>query len=299
MGRSRADDQRGVMRPPMKARAIVLLLPAILWWACRTSVPVTSTIAHPPVPEHEAFAILPVEDTLDVRGLVFIGYIDIADRLTAHCDYYHALDSATAVARSRGANILKVDEHRPPASFGNSCHRIKGRLYRGDAHLHQKRSFWRPDRRLSFEDMRGVGSPDDAGMRTSSGLFYKTRVVVPNTAIIRIHAWFDPEQSFVEPSMRDEALLRQEQMLFDLAEVHARSLRKTATETSFAIEVFDAQFAHQYEQAVHALRMERERFATEMRQDPKALDRWSAAVHEQLAMLSEHSDPLITLEIDR
>lgn len=62
----------------------------------------------------------PVPEMTEVLGHVKVGDTG----LTTNCSYSTVIARAREAARQAGGNALQIIEHRPPTTFGSSCHRI-------------------------------------------------------------------------------------------------------------------------------------------------------------------------------
>jgi hypothetical protein len=64
------------------------------------------------------------------KGVKVVGKLAIKDSgFTTKCTYEMVLEQAKLEARTNGANIVKIIEHKTPSALGSSCHRLKVVFY--------------------------------------------------------------------------------------------------------------------------------------------------------------------------
>ena len=91
---------------------------------------------------------------------------------------------------------------------------------------------WSPDRKLTWDDFKrkpkegtGLDAESTVYIESSTPIECKNGKVVYN-----VRAVFEPDESWVDPTKKSDALLAHEQGHFDLAELYARKLRKKLSE---------------------------------------------------------------------
>ena len=86
---------------------------------------------------------------------------------------------------------------------------------------------WGADRKLKWEDFKGT--PDPSSPKDAVSAVFVTHTWncdYYGNFTFTVTAIFEPDNSWVKPSAKSDALLGHEQGHFDLAEVYARKLRK-------------------------------------------------------------------------
>jgi hypothetical protein len=149
---------------------------------------------------------------------------------------------------------------------------------------------WSRARRLTWNDFRG--RPPGAGAevaKTAYALFYAWKCR-GDAFDFRVIAAFRPRQSWVKTiALRDTVLrrsaLRHEQTHFDLAEVHARRMRRYFGALGGACRKTDSELTHLAEQLIDQEKAEQQRYDAEtnhgLQSDRQAA--WSADVTRRLA----------------
>ena len=211
-------------------RRILYLFPVICLFACspRLQTPVTVTLT--PLPD-TAFVVV-LEEADRFSGGQKAGIIYSADNAIAPaCTYDDIISRMQQVARSRGANLIKITDYSTSRT-GNHCEQITATLYRVDRPKSYERKFsWHPERPLSWEDYKGNPSTireTNVAARTSCRFGIKIDTLsTPGKANVIVTNEFICSQSSVRPGQQQLSLLAHEQLHFDLCEVYARSLRKT------------------------------------------------------------------------
>jgi len=90
---------------------------------------------------------------------------------------------------------------------------------------------WSPDRKLTWDDFKRKPK-EGTGLDAESSVYIKpSSVKCENGKVIsNVQVLFEPDESWVDPNKKSDALLAHEQGHFDLAEVYARKLRKKLSE---------------------------------------------------------------------
>jgi hypothetical protein len=104
--------------------------------------------------------------------------------------------------------------------------------------------FAQVDSNLKLYDVDSTLSWDDFRMQYSPNAKYVAEVEVNfnistrptrfrDSVITEIHAYLDPDSSYVKPGRQTDSLLRHEQGHYQIAEIYARKLRKTISEMKY------------------------------------------------------------------
>lgn len=149
-----------------------------------------------------------------------------------HCSYKDAIDYLKQKATEKGANLIKITQHKYPDQW-STCHRISASLYNvTDPEQYEKEIIWSQDRKLHWSDFKAERSPFPSNTIAAysycqlgftggaHGAFSKARFSVLAT--------FHKKQSWVtnDETQLSEQGLKYQQLRFDLCEVYARRLYK-------------------------------------------------------------------------
>lgn len=115
---------------------------------------------------------------------------------------------------------------------------------------------WDASRKLRWEDFKGKPFKTAwAAATTASGISYSyTGQERANGYELKfeVAAFFYPDKSWYQPQLCDEAVLRHEQLHFDISELYARKLQNKLTTTRFTRNV-KAEVKEIYEGILHEL----------------------------------------------
>lgn len=96
---------------------------------------------------------------------------------------------------------------------------------------------WSADRKLQWSDYRGSYLKTEwAAATTASGIGYEFSILEKDGRHyldIDVSCEFFPEKSWYRPELCDKIILSHEQLHFDIAELHARKMRKQLAEAQF------------------------------------------------------------------
>jgi len=98
------------------------------------------------------------------------------------------------------------------------------------AQAENSKIFWNETSRLTWEDFQGT--PLEKTLfhaNTNTGLSYSWGLKGTSQRMeldYKVETFFYPTQSWVQPTSKNEYLLKHEQLHFDISELHARKLRK-------------------------------------------------------------------------
>ncbi len=86
------------------------------------------TKEYPALDAKQAFLVIGIDETPPDDAEI-LGTVKIGDNgLSVNCTYEAAIEYAKIEARSVGGNAIKITEHKTPAAFGSSCHRISANI---------------------------------------------------------------------------------------------------------------------------------------------------------------------------
>lgn len=98
--------------------------------SCGASVKSNFTSPQKPLTTEEKVAILDIQNSVP-QGAIKIGNAKYGDTgFSIDCDFVTNLSNARKLAKSNGANILKITEKKSPNILGSSCYRIKVDFYK-------------------------------------------------------------------------------------------------------------------------------------------------------------------------
>lgn len=150
---------------------------------------------------------------------------------------------------------------------------------------------WRESRPLTWDDFKGepvegIGLMGESFCMNAAGFskpnaFQKTKFDVV--------AMFDRSKSWIDPKAKSEAGLTYFQVLFNIYEVHARSLRKDLATSKLGYDPTQ-KFQEKYNNSMTGLADEFNQFRreTKLGTDSDALASWKIKVEEELKMLEEY-----------
>jgi hypothetical protein len=196
------------------------------------------------------------------------------------------LGAALLVAAALGCASAPTSAGRPaPVSGGSSA---LDDLMRGDL-AYDRAIAWTAGRRLSWNDFQATPPTDGSeGAKTSYTLYsvWKCRGSVFE---FRVIAGFRPRQSWVKSVVLNDTTQRRtvlghEQTHFDLAEVHARIMRRTFGDLARPCSNTDAQLSALAQRLAQNEKAEQRRYDTETNHGLRASQQagWSTAVARRL-----------------
>ena len=96
---------------------------------------------------------------------------------------------------------------------------------------------WSADRKLQWSDFKGTFLKTEwAAATTASSISYEFSSYEKDGRLyvdFKVGCEFYPNKSWYRPELCDSLILSHEQLHFDIAELHARKMRKTLAETKF------------------------------------------------------------------
>lgn len=168
--------------------------------------------------------------TINIDPIDEIKYKDNGFKI--HCSYKDALNYLKQKANEKGANLIKITQHKFPDQW-STCHRISAELYKVDnPEQYEKDIIWTEDRKLKWSDFQAKKSPYpnntiiamsycQLGFTGGAhGTFSKARFTVLATFQKNLSWAIDDSSQLTAQG------LKYEQLRFDLCEVYARKLYK-------------------------------------------------------------------------
>lgn len=154
---------------------------------------------------------------------------------------------------------------------------------------------WSKEFRLSWDYFKGPIPPDAvAAATTASGISYEYSANLMFNEVtldFKVDAFFYPQESWYKPAVCDSITLNHEQLHFDIAELHARKMRKQLKETSFSDNV-KAEVREIYQNVLQELASYQDRYdwETDFSRNHKAQLRWKKKIETALLESSQYSN---------
>lgn len=154
---------------------------------------------------------------------------------------------------------------------------------------------WSKEFRLSWDYFKGPIPPDAiAAATTASGISYEYSANLMFNEVtldFKVDAFFYPQESWYKPAVCDSITLNHEQLHFDIAELHARKMRKQLKETSFSDNV-KAEVREIYQNVLQELASYQDRYdwETDFSRNHKAQLRWKKKIEKALLDSSQYSN---------
>jgi len=244
------------------------------------------------------FVVIVDENYTDKIDEEFIGdmYLDNSG-IVNNCSYDEVMGNMLKEAKNNGANLIKINSQEPP-SFFSSCHKINASFYYSDnPKKYEDEIIWLFDRKLEFDDFKAEVPNDKThiGAKASFGLFYEiSQSSLFASTKIKVKAKFYCDKSWIKASSKnDNSLMRLQQLHFDIAELHARILRKKLKDKDLKFtnmekaKVVFAEVMSKYNEM-----QERCDSETEWGMNEKKLSSWESNIKDELYMLDEYKDLL-------
>jgi hypothetical protein len=246
--------------------------------------------SFPMVNRYESFGIVD-SDTVSLASEQFIGQIEVKDNgLSINCDYWTVLEQIKNEARKTGGNLIRIDEHKKPSTFGSSCHQIKASVFRVDnPRPFEKLIYWNSNRKLAIDDFKGPITNRPFQAATFSGIEYYIKPKSSKGGFdIVVRTQFDCFRSYFKPSDSDSSVLAHEQLHFDIAEIYARRFFQELLKTQ--LDPFD--FSNQANKLLNDITTElsqkQDEYDSEVYKNPELQEKWNSWVSSELEKYSEY-----------
>jgi hypothetical protein len=274
-------------------KRLFCILPLIYLISCSPKLPPVETKVYAPLPDTAFVVVLEEDDRYSNNHR--IGIINSVEHdLSYPCTYEKIIEQIKQIARSRGANLVKITDYKKP-DRENNCDRISARIYKVDnAKLYERKFSWSPARKLSWEDYKGNPATireANVGARTSCRLGIRVDTIrTAGTAHVVVTNEFICHQSSVRTEQMKPALLAHEQLHFDLCEVYARQLRKELAEAHFTPANVTPVSREIFLRLYKMYRDQQELYDTETNHglNIQAQDIWKRKIEEALAALAAY-----------
>lgn len=157
----------------------------------------------------------------------------------------------------------------------------------------EERIAWSPERKLTWEDFKATADYDVPwAATTSSGISHGFSGNIKGDKVsfeYEVHCFFYPQNSWYKKELATENLLLHEQLHFDIAEIHARKLRKRIENFTFTTEL-KKEMNMLYERTNNEMKEMQRRYdgITEYSLDKERQKEWKAIVQAELKKLSAY-----------
>lgn len=257
--------------------------------ACSPKV-VTNFInqSYPMVNTYESFGIIE-SDKINFDQENYLGQIEIKDNfLSINCDYWTIIEKLKTEARKIGGNLIRIDEHKKPSTYGSSCHQIMASIFRiKNPRPFEERIYWDQKRKLTIEDFKGSIENRPFQASTFSGIEY---YIKPKSSgfDITVRTQFDCFKSYFKPSESDSLVLEHEQLHFNITEIYARHFFKKLLETELNPFDFNNQVNKLLSEITIELSLKQDEYDSEVYQNSKMQTQWNLWVKTELEKLKEY-----------
>ena len=250
---------------------------------------------YPAQTPYADFVVLETTDSLPRNGVEKLGEIVLNQSFGPECDYPKVLDTAMAIARSWGANALKINLHQAPtmAFKGlSTCHRLKATALRlRDLNPYFKNLAWEEQRPLQVSDFRAdpANRPFIAATVSFIQLYWEMRVS-QKEAVVQSPANFVRHSSYFSYRVDSLDVLAHEQGHFDLTETYARKFRKNLSEHEFHLRTWTEEVQKMYDAIVQELQIQQDHYDHDVYADPHMQTAWSIKISFGLRSYQDYSN---------
>ncbi|MCL2329488.1 MAG: DUF922 domain-containing Zn-dependent protease [Bacteroidetes bacterium] len=158
---------------------------------------------------------------------------------------------------------------------------------------------WSKDRPLTWDDFKMKAPQSSQG---AAWIYYNLSLNLQsegNTVNINTATFMIPKKSWVKNGSKSEELLKHEQGHFDIAEIHARKLRKSIQEGTFTHKNIQEKINKIYSQTFSKLEAQQKLYDKETdhhRNKEKQIE-WNERIARELKELATYSNPIIEITL--
>lgn len=246
---------------------------------------------------HESFGIVE-SDTINFDNEQFIGEIEVKENgLSIDCDYWSIIEKIKKEARQSGGNLIRIDEHKKPSTFGSNCHQIKASIFRVEnPRPYEKLINWSPERKLTIEDFKASTTDRPFQASTYSRIVYYIKSnSLKGVYQINVRTQFDCFKSYFKPSAADSSVLAHEQLHFDIAEIYARKFFKQLLEKDLNKHDVSNQADKLLYEINTELSKKQDEYDFEVYENPDLQSKWNSWVSSQLKKYAAYEQKEINL----
>lgn len=233
---------------------------------------------------------------IDLSGARFLAKVKVGDLgISLDCTYPDVLSLAKQKAQSIGGNLLVLTEHKQYQEK-SKCHRIKGDIYAAPTlEGLESQIYWHPKRPLLAGDFRGRTTLPQVNSQPPVRCAITCRVGGDyfKAFILRTETIFWADSTFLPADDTRKAFaLRRAQLLFDLAELHARQIKAQLVAFGPDLPTVTSKFRSITAQAQADLGQQSQSFNSELSGAGDAaagvLERWENQVREEMRRLEPY-----------
>lgn len=274
--------------------------------SCSSNVTTKVVERDRPVESHEPFAVLEASESLDVEAKEIADIAIKDDGKTNLCDYQTVVGLASEYARELGANCLHIYSHKLPTKSGSTCHRIRATAYKiPDASIYEKGFNWNANRKLKTKDFKAEleaaaasGGEENQRRNVYAHIDVRYQYGKPRqggNGFVLIETYFDCQSSYFTNTTDSFQVLENEQMHFDIAELHSRKLCKAFREETATTSQFEQNHGSIYKRVLGEWDAMRKKYDAEIQADPSRHSEWKSLVSRQLSELGDYEYKSIQL----
>lgn len=274
---------------------------AVWLGSCAPAIKTGVIHTRPALPDSVDLVILELADSLRGQPAERIGNVHFGDKgLSVNCHYAAEMEMLKGIARSKGANLIKITAHRDPDAF-SSCDRISADLYYdADNHRFEQQFEWSSRRRLQWRDFKkqdNSGADSSEAAVTSTGIKFSAAAPTAfSKADYSVRAYMDCTASWVRHDQQYRAdLLGHEQGHFDISELFARKLRQRLKQAGLRSFNLNPEGGRLFREINRELFRFQQKYDTETRHGLKQEKQveWQAQIEKALQELSIYEDKTI------
>jgi hypothetical protein len=268
-------------------------------FACTPDTSAKAWKTYAPIAAEADFVIFETEDPVPAKDGEKLGQIVLNQK---DGDYPAALDTMMAVARSWGANALKINSHQQSLDvwLGRPYHRVEATALRL-SHLsaYFKTLPWNKRRPLRTTDfLADTANRPFIAMTMSSISLYWEMHPTKKEAIVQARALFTRPMSYFKDRPDSLRILAHEQGHFDIAEIYARKFRQSLTQRIFDIKTLNEDIRQLYDRNYKALQEFQDHYDHDVYADPRKQKTWLAQIKTELDRYAAYSQDKVVLQLN-
>ncbi len=266
---------------------------------CTPSISTKAWKTYSPVTANADFVIFETDDTVPVADRENLGQILLNKK---NGDYPSALDTMMAIARSWGANALKINRHEQSLDLwmGRPYHRLDATALRlNNVSAHFRTLAWKEGRRLKIADFRAdtARQPYIAVTMSTLSLYWEVHPT-RKEAVVQSKALFTRDLSYFKNRPDSLRILAHEQAHFDVAEIYARKFRKSLAEQTFRMQTLNADIRQLYDRNFKAMQEFQDRYDKDVYADPGKQGAWLVQVRNELSQYSDYRRDNLVIKLN-
>ena len=266
---------------------------------CTPGISTKAWKTYSPVTADADFIVFETTDTVPAAGREMLGQILLNKK---NYDYPSALDTMMAIARSWGANALKINHHEQSLDWwlGRPYHRLDATVLRlSNVDTHLKMLTWKEGRRLKITDFQAdtTNRPYIAVTASSMSLYWEIHPA-SKEAVVQSKAIFTRNLSYFKGRPDSLRILAHEQAHFDIAEIYARKFRRTLLEQTFSTQTLNEEIRRVYDRNFKAMQDYQDRYDHEVYADPAKQVNWLIQVKTELSRYASYRHDKLVLKLN-